>query len=158
MELVDSDGELAANDWNGNGEAATDLRTRVRVAPELATVRTSQAILPEEPIATSGLLDLVGAVPRRALELGLAAREPSFHVFVAARPEVGIESDVVRYAERFAREHAGGTKTAPDLVYVHDFEHPEAPRALRRGGRAAAPLGSAGSSRVRAPRSFRPRA
>jgi predicted ATP-dependent protease len=75
------------------------------------------------------LLDLVGSVARRALELGLAAREPSFHVFVAARPEVGIENDVLRFAERFARERAGA-QTAPDLVYVHDFERPEAPRAL----------------------------
>jgi predicted ATP-dependent protease len=120
--------------WNGGapsrGEVPSDLRQRVRVAPELATVRTSSDVLPQEPSAsTAGLLDLVGAVSRRALELGLAAREPSFHVFVAARPEVGIENDVLRFAERFAREHAGA-QTPPDLVYVHDFERPEAPRAL----------------------------
>jgi predicted ATP-dependent protease len=120
--------------WNGGapsrGEVPSDLRQHVRVAPELATVRTSSDVLPEEPSqTTSGLLDLVGAVSRRALELGLAAREPSFHVFVAARPEVGIEDDVLRFAERFARDHAGA-QTPPDLVYVHDFERPEAPRAL----------------------------
>jgi len=120
--------------WNGDGssreEVPSDLRERARVAPELATVRTSSDVLPEEPSqTTSGLLDLVGSVSRRALELGLAAREPSFHVFVAARPEVGIENDVLRFAERFAREHAGA-QTPPDLVYVHDFERPEAPRAL----------------------------
>ncbi len=112
--------------------AQFELRAKVRVAPALATVRTPPDILPEEPQATSGLLDLVGPTARRALELGLAAREPSFHVFVAARPEVGIEDDVLAYALRFAREHAPhtGAQTPPDLAYVHDFDHPEAPRAL----------------------------
>jgi predicted ATP-dependent protease len=107
----------------------TDLRAAARVAPELATVRMSPDILPEEPAQSTGLLDLLDGVARRALELGLAAREPSFHVFVAARPEVGIEGDVVRYAERFEQQRVGSA-TPPDLVYVHDFEHPEAPRAL----------------------------
>ncbi len=102
-----------------------DLRTRARVAPELATVRTKASILPDVPAETSGLLELVGSIPRRALELGLAAREPSFHVFVAARPEVGIEDDILAYATRFARG-----ETPPDLAYVHDFDHPEAPRSL----------------------------
>ncbi|HEY1959030.1 MAG TPA: ATP-binding protein [Polyangiaceae bacterium] len=105
------------------------IRERVGVAPELATVRTSPDLVPEEPAPSTGLLDLLDGIARRALELGLAAREPSFHVFVAAQPEVGIEDDVVRYAERFAREHAGAV-TPPDLVYVHDFDHPEAPRAF----------------------------
>ncbi len=123
-------------DWNGATfsdsaspiATASELRDRVRVVSDLATVRTSPASLPESPAQSGGLLDLVGAVARRALELGLAAREPSFHVFVAARPEVSIEDDVVRYAETFARERSASTP--PDLVYVHDFHHPEAPRAL----------------------------
>ena len=51
-----------------------------------------------------GSLELVPNVARRALELGLSAREPSFHVFVAAEPEVMIEDDIVRYAARFASE------------------------------------------------------
>jgi predicted ATP-dependent protease len=68
----------------------------------------------------------VPTVARRALELGLSAREPSFHVFVAAEPEVMIEDDVVRYAARFA----GSRPTPEDIVYVHDFDHPEAPRPL----------------------------
>jgi predicted ATP-dependent protease len=68
----------------------------------------------------------VPTVARRALELGLSAREPSFHVFVAADPAVMIEDDIVRYASRFA-----STRPTPsDIVYVHDFDHPEAPRPL----------------------------
>jgi predicted ATP-dependent protease len=117
-------------DWNGAppSTSPSELRERVRVASDLATVRTNPESLAEIAPASGGLLDLVGSVARRALELGLAAREPSFHVFVAVRPEVGIEDDVLRYAERFARDRSGSTP--PDLVYVHDFHHPEAPRAF----------------------------
>jgi len=121
--------KLEARSAQSASQAPFELRSRVRVAADLATVRTSPDILPEEPVATSGLLDLVGPTARRALELGLAAREPSFHVFVAARPEVGIEDDILAFALRFAHEHAQA-KTPPDLVYVHDFDRPEAPRAL----------------------------
>ena len=37
-----------------------------------------------------------------------------------------IEDDVVRYAKRFAE----GRPTPPDIVYVHDFDRPEAPRPI----------------------------
>ncbi len=47
-------------------------------------------------------------------------------MFVAAEPEVMIEDDVVRYSARFAL----GRPTPCDIVYVHDFDHPEAPRPL----------------------------
>lgn len=87
---------------------------------------TDPSTLPESPVETGGLLELVPSVARRALELGLSAREPSFHVFVSAEPEVMIEDDIVRYASRFAI-----TRPTPnDIVYVHDFDHPEAPRPL----------------------------
>jgi predicted ATP-dependent protease len=96
------------------------------VAPDGVVVRTDPSILPESPRASHGLFELVPAVARRALELGLSAREPSFHVFVAAAPEVMIEDDIVRYAIRFS----GSRPTPHDIAYVHDFDHPEAPRAL----------------------------
>ena len=41
-------------------------------------------------------------------------------------PEVMIEDDIVRYAARFA----SARPTPNDIVYVHDFDHPEAPRPL----------------------------
>jgi predicted ATP-dependent protease len=89
-------------------------------------MRTDPALLPADPLETHGMLELVPSVARRALELGLSAREPSFHVFVAAAPEVMIEDDIVRYASRFA-----STRPTPnDIAYVHDFDHPEAPRPL----------------------------
>ena len=111
-------------------EAAADVRARSRdaflVPADAVQVRTDPTILPETPHESDGLFELVGPIARRALELGLAAREPSFHVFVAAEPEVMIEDDIVRYAQRFAASRP----SPPDTVYVHDFEHPSAPRPI----------------------------
>ena len=109
----------------GPAPAARTLSAH-RVRAEDAVVRTDPALLPETPRESRGLLELVPGVARRALELGLSAREPSFHVFVAAEPEVMIEDDIVRYADRFASSRP----TPNDIVYVHDFDHPEAPRPL----------------------------
>ncbi|MBS2019951.1 MAG: AAA family ATPase [Deltaproteobacteria bacterium] len=101
-------------------------REPFRIPAELVTQSTDPSILPETAQESGGLFELVGTVGRRALTLGLAAREPSFHVFVAASPQVMIEDDIVRYAERFSR----GRETPPDIVYVHDFDRPEAPKPL----------------------------
>jgi predicted ATP-dependent protease len=96
------------------------------VPAEEVVIRTDPAILPEVPPESGGLFELLPSVARRALELGLTAREPSFHVFVAADPQVMIEDDIVHHASRFA-----ATRPTPsDIVYVHDFDHPEAPRPL----------------------------
>lgn len=101
-------------------------RAPFRVPAELATQHTDPGTLAEKPAETGDLFELLPTIARRALTLGLAAREPSFHVFVSAHPEVMIEDDVVRFAERFAK----GRATPPDIVYVHDFDHPEAPKPL----------------------------
>jgi len=101
-------------------------RDPFRVPAELATQHTDPGLLPEKPVESGGLFELLPTVARRALTLGLAAREPSFHVFVSAQPEVMIENDIVQFAKRFAK----GRETPPDIVYVHDFEHPEAPKPL----------------------------
>jgi predicted ATP-dependent protease len=103
-----------------------NAREPFRVPAAEAVMRTPPASLPETPRESHGLFELVPTVARRALELGLSAREPSFHVFVAAAPEVMIEDDVVRYATRFS----GSRPTPHDIVYVHDFDQPEAPRPL----------------------------
>jgi len=112
--------------WTEAFEAEGLGRDTFRVRPEELAPRTSAELLPEVPRPSDGLFEIVGSVARRALAIGIAAREPSFHVFVAAEPEVMIEDDIVRFAERFAE-----ARPAPnDIVYVHDFEHPEAPRPL----------------------------
>jgi predicted ATP-dependent protease len=109
-----------------SASAQVKAREPFRVPPEEAVVRTPPESLPETPRASHGLFELVPTVARRALELGLSAREPSFHAFVAAAPEVMIEDDVVRYATRFS----GARPTPNDIVYVHDFDQPEAPHPL----------------------------
>jgi len=62
----------------------------------------------------------------RALLTGLSPSNPGFHVFVACEPEVMFEPDVVCAAQR----EAARLPAAPDILYVHDFDRPEAPRAL----------------------------
>jgi predicted ATP-dependent protease len=98
----------------------------IRIRASDVVVRTDPTMLPDIPHESHGLLELLPSVARRALELGLLAREPTFHVFVAAEPEVMIEDDIVRYARRLASDRP----TASDIVYVHDFDHPEAPKPL----------------------------
>ncbi|MCW5816816.1 MAG: AAA family ATPase [Labilithrix sp.] len=110
-------------------------RDPFRISAEQATQRTDPAMLPEKPAASGGLFEMLPTVARRALALGLAAREPSFHVFVSALPEVMIEDDIVGFAEKFAQ----GRPTPPDIVYVHDFDKPEAPKPL------VLPAGSGGT-------------
>ncbi|HNF99248.1 MAG TPA: AAA family ATPase, partial [Pseudomonadota bacterium] len=108
-------------------EPSTSMRTRLRfvVPDEALTVRLDPSALPEKPLDAS-LWDIVPKVARRALDLGLSMPENGFHIFVAADPEVMIEDVVVSHAERFAAQ----MDTPGDLVYVHDFDHPEAPKAL----------------------------
>ena len=89
-------------------------------------VRTDPASLPEAPRESHGLFELVPTVARRALELGLSAREPSFHVFVAAAPEVMIEDDIVRYASALLR------------LAAHPARHRLRPRLRPPRGAAAA--------------------
>lgn len=103
-----------------------EAREKARVPAARVTVHTDPAILPNEPRDSGGLFGLASPIARRALELGLAARESSFHVFVAADPSVMIEDDVVRYAQRYAQSRSA----PPDIVYVHDFDHPAAPRPI----------------------------
>jgi len=117
---------LPPRPWSHAFEPAGSARDAFRVRPEEVRLHTDPMLLPEEPRSSGGLFEIVGSVTRRALALGIAAREPSFHVFVAAEPEVMIEDDVVRFAERFA----AARPPPPDIVYVHDFQRPEAPRPL----------------------------
>ena len=137
--------EVAPQSLNGPVRAWLDAnrapapgqgREPFRIPAELVALYTDPESLPETPLESGGLFELVGTVARRALTLGLASREPSFHVFVAASQQVIIEDDIVRYAERFSK----GRETPPDIVYVHDFDRPEAPKPLMVPAGAGATL------------------
>ena len=138
-------GEAGPPSLNGSVRAWLDAnrapapgqgREPFRIPAELVALYTDPASLPERPLDSGGLFELVSTVARRALTLGLASREPSFHVFVAASQQVIIEDDIVRYAERFSK----GRETPPDIVYVHDFDRPEAPKPLMVPAGAGATL------------------
>lgn len=105
--------------------ASMKVRRPFSVPASAVSIQLDPEALPAEPY-NSGLFDLVTPVARRALELGLSTRDAGFHVFVAADPDVMIEDEVVRLATRFAAQ----LPTPGDLVYVHDFDRPEAPRPL----------------------------
>jgi len=60
-----------------------------------------------------------GSACTRARPCGSRAELPRVR---CPRTQVMIEDDVVRYAERFSP----GRPTPSDIVYVHDFDHPEA--------------------------------
>ncbi len=117
---------LASRAWSDLSHTPGLGREGFRVDPARITLRADPGLLPERPLPSGGLFELVGPVGRRALALGLSARERSFHVFVAAEPEVMIEDDVVHFAEHFAQARP----PPADVVYVHDFDHPEAPSWL----------------------------
>ncbi|MCU0693852.1 MAG: AAA family ATPase, partial [Polyangiaceae bacterium] len=102
------------------------MRVSRQVAAEDVTVHTPEDCLPEEPEVATDRLGLLGPRAQRALRLGLSAKNPGFHVYVACDPDLLFDKDVVLSAERAAAQ-----LPAPnDVVYVHDFDHPEAPKPL----------------------------
>jgi predicted ATP-dependent protease len=106
--------------------ALNAAREFCRVPADLALLSTVPTTLPDTPKESGGLFALLPSSARRALTLGLTAREPNFHVFVSADSEIPLEDELVRFAERvFANR-----PPPQDIVYVHDFARPEAPRPL----------------------------
>lgn len=101
----------------------------LRVDPARVTVAHDPEALPEwvdgagdEP----DLFRLLPAAPRRAFDLGVLAGDPWFHVFVEAPPDV----DVIPAIVSRARRRLDGRGVPSDVVYVHDFDAPSAPRPI----------------------------
>lgn len=80
--------------------------------------------------STAELPDLEGLVGQeravRALELGLAMRNPGYNIFVAGPAGTGKTS----YSRSLACRKAATIPQASDWVYVHNFDNPDEPRAL----------------------------
>ncbi len=110
-------------------EPSTTMRSRqlVEVPAEQLTGRVDPALLPETPQRDGSLLALLEPVTRRALDMGVLAPDPGFHLFVAVDREVMIESELVARAQELVRS----LKTPGDLVYVHNFDDPDSPLALQ---------------------------
>jgi predicted ATP-dependent protease len=124
VEEADGDSSLALPP-----EPSASMRTRATflVPPGALSVSLDPASLLETPQQECGLLPLLCKVARKALDLGLSAQEPGFHVFIAVNPEVTIQDELVARAAELLRGRTGPC----DLVYVHDFEHPDMPQPLR---------------------------
>jgi len=73
------------------------------------------------------LADVVGQ-PRavRALDLALSMNDRGYHVFATGPAGTGRRTIL----EAFLRERAAQRPAPPDIVYVFDFDAPQAPRAL----------------------------
>lgn len=109
-------------------EPSASMRTRAvfAVPPDALSVKFDGESLPETPEPESSLLSLLEPVAQRALSLGLGVPEPGFHMFVAADSSIPIEEELVERTGHLLRSHL----VPSDLVYVHDFDHPETPQPL----------------------------
>ncbi len=100
-------------------------RLRRRCDPSQLTFATT-AELP--PIA--GLIGQQRAID--AITFGLSVQGPDFNVYAAGPPGTGKSTAVTAFLERAARERP----TPDDWCYVHNFQDPTRPKALRlRPGR-----------------------
>lgn len=74
---------------------------------------------------------------KEALSFGLAMQDMDFHVYVAGPQRTGKTHLVTTFLNKLA----AGQEPPPDWVYVHNFQEPDEPRALRLppgGGRRLA--------------------
>jgi predicted ATP-dependent protease len=102
------------------------MRANREVPAEQVTLRGDPDVLAEAPETTVDRIGLLPARARRALELGLSLRNPGFHVFVACDPDLMFDKDIVKAA----RAAADALPPPNDVVFVHDFDRPEAPKPL----------------------------
>jgi hypothetical protein len=106
---------------------------RLRIAPESLGF-ASTAELQDQPLPWIGQ-----ERARAAAAFGLAMEQPDYHLFVLGETGSG-RSTLLRQAMQDA---AAKRPVPPDLCYLHDFDAPEHPRALRlpraRGGSCARP-------------------
>jgi len=96
------------------------VRTTVRHEPEDLAEYVDGA--GDEP----DLFRLLPPSPRRAFDLGILSGDPWFHVFIEAPDDVDVLGAVVSRA----RKRLEGRGVPNDVVYVHDFDHPSAPRPI----------------------------
>jgi hypothetical protein len=101
----------------------------LRVDPVRATVAHDPESLPEYVDGAGDdpdLFRLLPPAPRRAFDLGILASDPWFHVFVEAPQDVDVLGAIVARARR----RLEGRGAPHDVVYVHDFDAPSAPRPV----------------------------
>ncbi len=70
----------------------------------------------------------------QALQFGLEIQNSGFNIYAAGLPGTGKMTAITAFLERVAR----GKDTPPDWCYVHNFDDPYRPRALKLGAGMAA--------------------
>jgi lon-related putative ATP-dependent protease len=104
-------------------------RTDLEVPPQRLRRRLDPAGLPFQTTAEVEPLQGTIGQPRAlgALEFGAQTQGAGYNLFASGTPGSGRLSTVREHLERLA-----ATRPAPDAwVYVHDFERPDCPRAIR---------------------------
>jgi predicted ATP-dependent protease len=102
---------------------------RFRVEADQTTIRHDPVMLPETIDGEHDEPDLFRLLPpsaRRAFDLGVLASDPWFHVFVECEDDVDVLGAIVARAKKRLQ----GVATPYDVVYVHDFDRPSAPRPI----------------------------
>ena len=102
------------------------MRASREVKAEDVTLRADPEILPETSEEQRDRIGLLPERAHRALQLGLSKRSPGFHVYVSCDPDLTFDGDI----EHAARKAADALPPPRDVVFVHDFERPEAPKPL----------------------------
>ena len=98
------------------------------VAPEQLRKRTDPTQFPFETTAdVSPLEEIIGQERAvRAIRFGLDIQSPGYNVFVAGLSGTG-KGSIVR---RFLTKLSADEPVPDDVLYVHNFEDPDSPRAL----------------------------
>ena len=94
---------------------------RRRFDPDLIPFETSRDHEPCEEVV------LGQNRAKEAMRFGLAMREAGYHIFVSGPARTGKTYLVRHFLERQAED----LPTPPDWVYVHNFQHPDQPNALK---------------------------
>lgn len=107
----------------------TPDRSRYRLSPEqLRTLCVPDQFTFSTTDDIPPIREFIGqARAIRAVEFGLGIQRPGFNIYVMGPEGCGKESLV----RQFLTQHAQNAPTPDDWVYVHNFEAPERPRALR---------------------------
>ncbi len=112
-----------------SSEAPAGLATSLRVDPASLRRRLDPASLPFETTADVEPLAALIGQPRvaDAIAFGVEIDGFGYNLFLAGSPGSGREETIRDYLERFAPSR----KPADDCVYVHDFDRPQRPHAIR---------------------------
>src|SRR5258708_31652437 len=104
------------------------LSTRIEVAPEQLRHRVDPTQLPSTTADVPPLEGTIGQ-PRAvdAIVFGLEITSQGYNLFVAGPAGSGRERTVQDFLRRFAPTRP----TPPDWAYVHHFDQPDPPNAIR---------------------------